>query len=762
MNSDPKNLVNRADNEAEGNKLDKLDKLNESDFKQIEGLINILVEEDKSDSVSDSALEVPTADSDSSATQTSTSAPDTSKDFNFLEQNLATPAPSESDSKLNETDIEVKIESEPQPTLEEAVKYKAFLRQTVESAALSEMKIATIEQVEAIDTSNAAPEDLAEAVNSLIPLIVGLLEFKLDHSREGIVQTVRPMLDRLIAERTAEDSPKMAAAIARILPAAIADEIKANPRAIAKAIAPEIALSIREQILLDEEAIPQTLGPEMGRAIKAQIESEKDAMVDALYPVIGSTIAKYMVEVVQDINSKVESTLSPEGIKRKFQARMQGVSEAELIFKESVGFRVRAIFLIDKDSGLVIQEIQIPGEKRLDSDMLAGMLTAIRSFANDCIAAGSELDSIDYGDWQIPIEVGGYCYLAVIVAGEPPKEFITKVRRVLGSIILEHDDSIQDFSGNLADVPLGIKHKLEQLIEVEPDKPKKSSSSILLWLLIFILGLIIVPWGVASYRTRVAQQIEQSAAIQLDAAPEISVYRLDPQVKQGKLIVKGRVPSNDLRDRAQSIVQEIAQQHQLQVDNQITTVDIPVNPSLARGEIQRLTNLFNQQSQVSIETVYQANVLTVKGFVLEESTRQTMGEAFSQIPGVKQVVFDLAPQLPMVKQQIYFNSGASTLDFADNFSKINAVKDVLQRHPQLYLRLIAHSDGIGSSKINQELSKKRCQSVKTALVARGIASQRLTNSCDSLLLPKNKDNDRAAWLKRYVSFEPFIPPNPSQ
>ncbi|MEL7522185.1 MAG: BON domain-containing protein, partial [Cyanobacteria bacterium J06553_1] len=445
--------------------------------------------------------------------------------------------------------------------------------------------------------------------------------------------------------------PKMAAAIARILPAAIADEIKANPRAIAKAIAPEIALSIREQILLDEEAIPQTLGPEMGRAIKAQIESEKDAMVDALYPVIGSTIAKYMVEVVQDINSKVESTLSPEGIKRKFQARMQGVSEAELIFKESVGFRVRAIFLIDKDSGLVIQEIQIPGEKRLDSDMLAGMLTAIRSFANDCIAAGSELDSIDYGDWQIPIEVGGYCYLAVIVAGEPPKEFITNVRRVLGSIILEHDDSIQDFSGNLADVPLGIKHKLEQLIEVESDKPKKSSSSILLWLLIFILGLIIVPWGVTSYRTRVAQQIEQSAAIQLDAAPEISVYRLDPQVKQGKLIVKGRVPSNDLRDRAQSIVQEIAQQHQLQVDNQITTVDIPVNPSLARGEIQRLTNLFNQQSQVSIETVYQANVLTVKGFVLEESTRQTMGEAFSQIPGVKQVVFDLAPQLPMVKQQ---------------------------------------------------------------------------------------------------------------
>ncbi|MEL6908761.1 MAG: BON domain-containing protein [Cyanobacteria bacterium J06648_1] len=745
MNSDPENLADIADNEAQESCTDK------SKLEQIDGLIDLLVESDKSAPISDSA----------STVTSEPSIRDPGKDFNFLEQGLATSSaepPFESESE-----IEVEIHSEPKPTLEEAVKYKAFLRQTVESVASEEIAtIETIEQVKAVETENADPESLADAVNSLIPLIVGLLEFKLDDSREGVIQTVRPMLDRLIAERTAEDSPKMAAAIARLLPAAIADEIRANPLAIAKAIAPEIAHSIREQILLDEDAIPQTLGPEMGRAIKAQIESEKDAMVDALYPVIGSTISKYMVEVVQDINSKIESTLSPEGIKRKFRARMQGVSEAELIFKESIGFRVRAIFLIDKDSGLVIQEIQIPGEKRLDSDMLAGMLTAIRSFANDCIASGSELDSVDYGDWQIPIEVGGYCYLAVIVAGEPPKEFITKIRRVLGEIILEHDEAIQTFNGNLADVPPGIRQKLEQLTEVEENKPPKSSSPILLWLLIFLLGLIVVPWGISSYRARVATQIEQSAAIQLDAAPEISVYRLVPQVKQGKLIVEGRVPNDYLRDRAQSVVQEIAQQHQLQLDNQITTVDVPVNPSLVTGEIQRLTNLFNQQSQVSIETVYQADSLTIKGFVTEESTRQTIGEAFRQIPGVKQVVFKLEQRLPIVKQRIHFDSGVSTLDFADNFSKINAVKELLQQHPQLHLKLIAHSDGVGSSKINQELGQKRCQSVKTALVARGIESQRLTSSCDSLLLPENEDNDRAAWLKRYVSFEPFIPPNLSQ
>ena len=549
----------------------------------------------------------------------------------------------------------------------------------------------------------------------------------------------------------------MAAAIARILPAAIEDEIKYNPQAIAKALAPEIALSLREQILLDKNAIPQALGPEMGSAIKAQIESEKDAMVDALYPVIGSTISKYMVEVVQDINSKIESTLSLEGIKRKFRAKIQGVSEAELIFKESIGYHVRAIFLIDKDSGLVIQEIQVPGENPLDSDLLAGMLTAIRSFANDCIASGSELDLIDYGDWQIPLEVAGYCYLAVIVAGEPPKEFINKIRRVLGEIILEHDQAIQNFKGNLADVPSGIKNKLEQLTEANKDKPQKSAPPFLLWLLIFIFGLIFIPWGVRSYRARTAQRIEQSIAIKLDAVPELSVYRLEPTVKEDKLIIQGRVPSETLRDRATATVQAIAEEHQLEIENQIVAVNVPVNPEQVTGEVQRLTNLFNQQPEVSIATNYQSKTLTIKGFVQSETTRQIIKQSFGQIPGVEQVIFDLNPQLPLVQQRIYFNSGSSELDFADNLRKIDAVKELLQQYPQLHLKLIAHNDGIGRASINQKLSSERCQAVKAALVAGGIESSRLVNSCDSLFLPKNNDNDQAAWLKRYVSFEPFIP-----
>jgi outer membrane protein OmpA-like peptidoglycan-associated protein len=704
--------------------------LNSADLAQIEDLIEILIDEETFIPNSDSDSESP----DQANFNLSRSAQPVIEDlqqFNLIPSDLV---------NQEKIEIEKKEESEEETTPAD---------------------ISTIENVKKIQTQNATPEDLADTVNSLIPLIVGLLEFKLDNSRSGIIETIRPVLDRLIEERTLEDSPKMAAAIARILPAAIEDEIRLNPLSIARAIAPEIALAIREQILLDKDAIPQTLGPEMGKAIKAQIESSKDAMVDALYPVIGTTIAKYMVEVVQDINSKIEKTLTPEGIKRKFRAKVQRVSEAELIFQESVGYRVRAIFLIAKDSGLIIQEIQIPGEKQLDSEMLAGMLTAIRSFANDCITLGSELDLIDYGDWQILIEVAGYCYLAVIVAGEPPREFITKTRQVLGEIVIEHDQVIQNFNGNLADVPIAIKTKLERLTEanIDLDRAPKSSSPILLWLLILVLGLIFVPWAIVSYRARIAHSIEQSTAIQLDAAPELSVYRLEPTVKQGKLIVRGRVPDDYLRDRAETILQEIANQNKLKVDNQIVAVQVPVYRSLIVGEIQRLTNLFNQQPKVSIKALYQPKTVTINGFVLDQSTRQTIGQAFKQIPGVEQIVFNIDQQLPIVKQRIYFNSGSSKLDFADNFAKINAVKELLQQYPQLHLQLISSNDAIGSSVINQNLSQKRCQSVKTSLVAQGIQSSRLVHNCHSSLRANHNKRNQAEWFRRYVSFKFLILPN---
>ena len=243
--------------------------------------------------------------------------------------------------------------------------------------------------------------DSDKLLNLLLPHITKLLKQKISESQEEFIEAVTPIIDKAIYNSVKQDKNSMGNALAGAVPIAIAEQISVNSDEVAESIAPA-----------------------MGEAIQKQIELEQDKIVDALYPVIGSTIAKYMGETIQAINAQIENTLSVEGVKRKIRAKLQGVSEAELIVKESISFNPQAIFLIHKASGLVICDIQPSDSERLESDMIAGMLTAIRSFANDCMAQSgniSELDEIDYGNFKILLEVAGYCYLAIIVKGETPK-----------------------------------------------------------------------------------------------------------------------------------------------------------------------------------------------------------------------------------------------------------------------------------------------------------------------------------------------------
>ena len=664
-------------------------------------------------------------------------------------------------------DLEVEVEPQKDISLERAVEYEAFLRQTVDlnPAELSlnddDRSLAQYDSALAIETESASTEELAEAVNTLIPLIVELLKYKIEDSQESILQGITPVIERIIEQRTQEEPQKMAAAIAKVLPSAISENIHLSPEEMGRAIAPEIALSIKEQIRLDKNAISEALGSEMGKAIKTQIEMEKDAMVDALYPVIGDTISKYMVEVVKEINRKVEKTLSPEGFKRKLKARLRGVSEAELILQESVGCHVQAIFLIDKDSGLIIQEVQQSGEQELNSEMIAGMLTAIRSFANDCIVSGSELDTIDYGNWQIHLEVAGYCYLAVVLKGEPNKSFINKIRRVFGDIVLNYGDAIEKFEGNIDTIPPKIKHDLERLIEPENELQEKPfSPKYSLFLLAFILAAILIPWGILSYRSQNAHHIERVTAIRLDAVPELSVYRLEPTVQQGTLIVEGRLPSAYLRDKAAAIGQNIARQNKIKFDNRITTVDVPVNPSLLAGEIARLTELFNRQPEVAIKANHQFSQLSIEGFVLDGNTQESIVESFTRIPGIKQIIININNELPKIAARIYFDSFSNQVDLANNSRQIESVISFLNRYPQLNLKLRAYSDGIGSKQINLQLNRQRCANLKEVLTARSIEPSRLADDCDTYRLSTRQSN-QTVRLTRYIEFEPFIPPKDS-
>lgn len=404
---------------------------------------------------------------------------------------------------------------------------------------------------------------------------------------------------------------------------------------IAWAIAPEIAAAIEQQIRLKQNAIANAIAPEMGIAIKQQIMLERDVMVDALYPVIGNTIFKYMAEAIQSINEKIENSLSPQGIIRKLRAKIQGVSEAELILKEAMPNTIRAIFLIHKGSGLVISEVQ-PGSQKLESEMVAGMLTAIRSFVNDCIAQSgnvSEVDAIEYGNSKIMLEVAGYCYLAVVIEGEQSKRFIHKMRQALSAIVQSYGEPIESFDGDPATIPEQVNVLLEDLTHTSSKGKGKSPLSLIVSSI--ILSLILLPWGIYQYRHAIDSRIEADTALALASTPELAVYRLTVNVDRPNLKLSGLLPNQYLRHKAEQIAKGVAPN--LKFDNKILAVDLPPDPLVAAAEVNRVTSILNQMDGIAITAQYAKGLVTVEGTVSNFADAKKITQAFRHIPGARSV-----------------------------------------------------------------------------------------------------------------------------
>jgi outer membrane protein OmpA-like peptidoglycan-associated protein len=548
-------------------------------------------------------------------------------------------------------------------------------------------------------------------------------------------------------------------ALSDALPGAIVQKILDSPEAIAKAIAPEIGTALQEQIRLDQDALSKALGPEMGKAIKVQIRHEEAAMVDALYPVIGSTISKYMAEVVSSINERVETALSPAGVLRKIRARIQGISEAELILRESTQFTVQGIFLIQKASGLVIQEVQPATEHFLESSMLAGMLTAIRSFVNDCIAQPgkvSELHEIDYDDSKIILEVAGYCYLAVIVKGQPSKPFIENVRHTLGQIILNHDQAIADYDGDPASVPTIIQSELEKLTESKAKQRRAAGPPVaLLLILLAILGL----WGFFAYRSWVAGQQQAKVLAALDATPELSVYRLNAKVEGKTLTLAGKLPNAALRDRAATIARAAAPRFNL--NNQILAVNVPADPVLAAAEVRRLVQLVNQRPGIAVASRYQNGTVIVQGAVPNLAEAQQLTQALQRVPGVESVISTVQKH-NILAIRFYFDSNSSQIASPQAPQQLQALGEFLAQNPDLQLRIIGYSDEQGELTRNQTLAIARALAVKKALVTETQINHQRLHTSSGIGRPPGVTLGHPLQLSRCVRFEVFIPPVPPQ
>jgi hypothetical protein len=239
---------------------------------------------------------------------------------------------------------------------------------------------------------------------------------------------------------------------------------------------------IRRTVLDSRDDMAEALGPVMGEAIRVQIRDSRQDMVEALYPVIGESVQRSVVEAFRDlqrnIDARLKAVVGPRNVWRTFGARLRGVSPAQLALRDALPFAVQSAFLIQHGSGLLLVQSHT-GAQVVDSDLVSGMLTAIRDFVHDSFGQGQadkHLDEIQYGNQRIVIQSGQVVYLAVLVQGVEPEGFRARLHDFVSELDVRHARSLREYSGDpetLPDLQPGLDRLVSDLASLVDHKPMK-------------------------------------------------------------------------------------------------------------------------------------------------------------------------------------------------------------------------------------------------------------------------------------------------
>ncbi|MEJ5198537.1 MAG: SH3 domain-containing protein, partial [Anaerolineae bacterium] len=217
------------------------------------------------------------------------------------------------------------------------------------------------------------------------------------------------------------------------------------------------------------------IAPLMSDIIRRTIQAGRDEMIEALYPIIGQLIGRAVAEAIRDlvrvIDARMRRSFDLGTTWRRLRGRMAGIPEEALVLREALPFRVTELFLIHRESGVLLLHLSHEPEPGAEADLISGMLTAIRDFAQDAFGRGQEgqLDEIQYGTRRILIEAARHVYLAVVVEGIEPQGFRAAIRDRVMAIENRYATVLRHFDGETARF-VDARSSLSELLHLSSDQ----------------------------------------------------------------------------------------------------------------------------------------------------------------------------------------------------------------------------------------------------------------------------------------------------
>ncbi len=223
--------------------------------------------------------------------------------------------------------------------------------------------------------------------------------------------------------------------------------------------------------------LSHALRPAVEASVRGSIEQRPEVFVDALHPIIGAVVRRSIAEslrnLLQSFNQTLEHTFSWQGLKWRLEALRTGRSFAEVVMLRSLVYRVEQLFLIHRETSLSLLHVSADKAVAQDSDMVAGMLSAIQDFARDSFKTGQDatLEEFRVGELQVWIAPGRHAYLAAVIRGNPPRELRTALEETIESVHILRASALAKFSGDAAEFA-SLRPEMESCLRAQYDQSK--------------------------------------------------------------------------------------------------------------------------------------------------------------------------------------------------------------------------------------------------------------------------------------------------
>src|SRR5271157_1100908 len=253
------------------------------------------------------------------------------------------------------------------------------------------------------------------------------------------------------------------------------DDPEVRAEELSQILGKAVVLSVKR-----DGGLQRSFYPIVEQALKISINKNPGLLATSLAPIIGDAVRKAVANALrgmtESINYMLERSLSWESLKWRLEARRTGRSLGDIALARSLRYKVQQVFLIQRETGAVLQYLAAPGEGIREAELASSMLTAIGDFMTDSFNAerSQKFEGLDIGDFKLWVDHGPQALLAGTILGSPPPELKNVFARENELIHGEFAGALASFSGD-ASVFDGARPHLQNCLLGQTAGPQKQS-----------------------------------------------------------------------------------------------------------------------------------------------------------------------------------------------------------------------------------------------------------------------------------------------